>query len=434
MDPFSVGMVGIAILLVLFLIEVPVAFAMAIVGIAGFAWLVSPEASLEMLASNIFENFASYNMTVIPLFVFMGCLAFQIGMSSRLFDASHTLFGKVRGGLAMATIIACAAFAAICGSTNATAAAMGAVSLPQMKRYKYDDSLATGCVAAAGSLGIMIPPSALLIVFGVITEESIGKLFVAGILPGVLLAGLFMLTVMILCWRKPSIAPAGEDTSLGQKLASLGAVGEVLVLFIVVLGGLFSGWFSPTQAGGAGSVGVLLLGLARRRLTWRGFVEAAKDTLGITCMVMFILAGAMVFGRFIAVTQIPFMLSDWVGGLDMSPMMIMGLIVLLHLIGGCFMDGFALIVLTVPILLPTIKALGIDIYWFGIITVLIVEMGTITPPVGVNVYVIKAVSDNVPLTTIFRGIFPFLGALIAAVLLLMIFPEIVTFLPSFATY
>ena len=434
MTPFVVGMVGIAVLLVLFLIEVPVAFAMAIVGIVGFAWLVAPEAALEMLASNIFENFASYNMTVIPLFVFMGCLAFQIGMSSRLFDASHTLFGKVRGGLAMATIIACAAFAAICGSTNATAAAMGAVSLPQMKRYKYDDSLATGCVAAAGSLGIMIPPSALLIVFGVITEESIGKLFVAGILPGVLLALLFMLTVMIQCWRKPSIAPAGQGTSLGQKIASLGAVGEVLVLFLVVLGGLFSGWFSPTQAGGAGSAGVLILGLVRRRLTWRGFVEATKDTLGITCMVMFILAGAMVFGRFIAVTQIPFMLSDWVGGLDMSPMMIMGLIVLLHLIGGCFMDGFALIVLTVPILLPTIKALGIDIYWFGIITVLIVEMGTITPPVGVNVYVIKAVSDNVPLTTIFRGIFPFLAALIAAVVLLMIFPEIVTFLPSFATY
>jgi tripartite ATP-independent transporter DctM subunit len=373
-------------------------------------------------------------MTVIPLFVFMGCLAFQIGMSSRLFDASHTMFGKVRGGLSMATIIACAAFAAICGSTNATAAAMGAVSLPHMKRYKYDDALATGCVAAAGSLGIMIPPSALLIVFGVITEESIGKLFIAGILPGMLLAGLFMLTVLIQCWRNPALAPAGAPTSFRKKLASLGAVGEVLVLFVIVLGGLFSGWFSPTQAGGAGAAGVLLLGLVRRQLTWRGFVVAAKDTLVITCMVMFILAGAMIFGHFIAVTQIPFMLSDWVGGLDMSPMMIMGLIVLLHLVGGCFMDGFALIVLTVPILLPTIRALGIDLYWFGIITVLIVEMGTITPPVGVNVYVIKAVSDDVPLSTIFRGIFPFLAALIVAVILLMIFPGIVTWLPSFATY
>jgi len=434
MSPVAIGIVGIFILIVLFMIEFPVAFAMAFVGILGFAYIVSPSAGLEMLAMDIFENFSSYNLTVIPMFVFMGTIAFRIGMSTRLFNASHALFGKVRGGLAIATIMACAGFAAICGSTNATAAAMGTVSLPQMKRYKYDDSLATGCVAAAGSLGILIPPSALLIVFGVLTEESIGKLFIAGILPGILLAALFMLAVQILCTRNPNLGPPGPATTIKQKLGAISAVGEVLILFLLVLGGLFTGWFSPTQAGGAGAVGVLLLGLLRRQLSWKGFVEAGKDALLITCMVMFIVTGAMIFGHFMAVTQIPFVLSRWVGQLDLPPMVIMGLIVFVHLIAGCFMDGFALIVLTVPILLPLIKALGINIYWFGIIIVLIVEMGTITPPVGINVYVIKGVAGDIPLETIFKGIFPFLAALIVAVIILMVFPQIATFLPSFASY
>ena len=434
MDPITVGILGIVILIFLFVIEVPVAFAMTMVGLAGFAYLVSPNAALEMLAMDLFENFSNYNLTVVPMFVFMGCLAFEIGMSRTLFDASHAFFGRVRGGLAMATIMACAGFAAICGSTNATAAAMGAVSLPHMKRYGYDDSLATGSVAAAGSLGILIPPSALLIIFGIITEESIGKLFIAGVLPGILLAILFILTVAILCSRNHALAPLGKPTTLRQKYRAILAAGEVLILFILVLGGLFTGWFSPTQAGGAGAAGVLLLGLIRRTMNFRALVSAGKDTLLITCMVMFILAGAMIFGHFIAVTEIPFRLSDWVGGLTWPPMLIMAIIVLIHLIGGCFMDGFALIVLTVPIMLPMIKTLGIDIYWFGIIIVLIVEMGTITPPVGVNVYVIKGVAKDVPLETIFKGIFPFLLALILGVVILMIFPGIATFLPSFTSY
>ncbi len=434
MSPVSVGIIAIAFLILLFAIEFPVSFAMAFVGFMGFASLIGFSAGFDMLAIDIFESFYDYNLTVIPMFVFMGCVAFEIGVSARLFDASHAIFGKMRGGLAIAAIIASAGFAAICGSTNATAAAMGAVSLPHMKRYHYDDSLATGSVAAAGSLGILIPPSALLIVFGIMAEESIGKLFIAGVLPGVLLAALFVLTVQILCIKNPKIGPAGPSTSLRQKITAFAAVGEVLALFILVLGGMFTGWFSPTQAGGAGAAGVIVLGLLRRTLTWKGFLKAGKDALQITCMVMFIVAGAKIFGHFIAVTKIPFLLTDWVGQLDLPPMAIMGIIVLLHLIGGCFMDGFGLIVLTVPIMLPMIKALGFDIYWFGIIIVLIVEMGTITPPVGVNVYVIKGVAWDIPLETIFRGIIPFLGALVAAVVILMIFPQIVTFLPSIASY
>ncbi|MCF8144874.1 MAG: TRAP transporter large permease [Deltaproteobacteria bacterium] len=434
MDPVTVGILGILVLLFLFVIEFPVAFAMGFVGFLGFGYLVGFSAGLDMLAIDIFENFSSYNLTVIPMFVLMGTLAFEIGMSSRLFEASHAIFGKMRGGLAIAAIMASAGFAAICGSTNATAAAMGAVSLPHMKRYDYDDSLATGCVAAAGSLGILIPPSALLIVFGIMAEESIGKLFIAGVLPGLLLALLFILTVIILCHRNPSLAPAGPSTSLKEKLAAVSAVGEVLILFCLVLGGLFTGWFSPTQAGGVGAAGVLILGLVRGKLTWRGFVKAGKDALLITCMVMFIVTGAAIFSHFFAVTKIPFLLSDWVSQLNFPPMVIMGLIVLLHLIGGCFMDGFGLIVLTVPIMLPMIRALGFDVVWFGIIIVLIVEMGTITPPVGVNVYVIKGVAGDVPLETIFKGIFPFLLALIIAVIILMVFPQIATFLPAIATY
>lgn len=434
MSPVTIGIIGIVLLILLFAMEFPVSFAMAFVGFLGFGYLIGLGPGFEVLAIDFFESFSDYNLTVIPMFVFMGCIAFEIGMSARLFDASHAIFGKMRGGLAIAAIMACAGFAAICGSTNATAAAMGAVSLPHMKRYGYDDSLATGSVAAAGSLGILIPPSALLIVFGIMAEESIGKLFIAGVLPGLLLALLFVITVQILCIRNPGLGPAGASTSLKEKLTAVSAVGEVVALFVLVLGGLFTGWFSPTQAGGAGAAGVLLLGLLRRKLTWKALVKAGKDSLQITCMVMFIVAGAKIFGHFIAVTKIPFLLSDWVGQLALHPMLIMGIIVLLHLVGGCFMDGFGLIVLTVPIMLPMIKALGFDIFWFGIIIVLIVEMGTITPPVGVNVYVIKGVAWDVPLETIFKGILPFLAALIAAVIILMIFPQIVTFLPGIATY
>ena len=434
MSPVLIGILGIALLVLLFMIEFPVAFAMGFVGFLGFGCLIGFNAGLDMLAIDIFESFYSYNLTVIPMFVFMGSIAFEIGMSARLFDASHAIFGKMRGGMAIASIMACAGFAAICGSTNATAAAMGAVALPEMKRYKYGDSLATGVVAAAGSLGILIPPSALLIVFGIMAEESIGKLFIAGVLPGLLLASLFVITVVILCARKPELGPAGPATSLKQKLIAVSAVGEVLILFCLVLGGLFAGWFSPTQAGGAGAAGVIALGLIRRNLSLKGFIKAGKDTLLITSMVMFIVAGAMIFGHFIAVTKIPFLLSDWVSQLSLPPMIIMGIIVLFHLIGGCFMDGFGLIVLTVPIMLPMLRTLGFDVYWFGIIIVLIVEMGTITPPVGVNVYVIKGVAGDIPLETIFRGIMPFLAALIVAVIILMIFPQIATFLPSIATY
>jgi len=433
-SPVAIGLIGIVVLVLFFLLGMPVGFAMAFIGLGGFCFLVTPDAGLSLLARDVFSNFSAYSLTVIPMFIFMGSIAYASGMSRRLYDAGYTVFGQMRGGLAMATIASCAGFAAMCGSTNATAAAMGRVSLPEMKRYHYDDSLATGCVAAAGSLGILIPPSTIFIIYGIMTEQSIGKLFIAGVLPGVLLASLFIAVVVILCLRNPKLAPAGAPTSWKEKLAGLTGITEMLVLFALVIGGLFMGWFSPTQAGAAGAFGALLIGLGRRQLNWKGFLFAVKDALRISCMVIVIVTGAVIFGHFMAVAKIPLVLSDWVGGLPLPSAAIMGIIVLLYLVGGCFMDALALITLTVPIIYPVVLTLGFDPIWFGVIIVLVTEMGVITPPVGVNVYVIKGIAQDVPLETIFKGIFPFLAALIVTVGILMAFPQIATFLPSFALY
>lgn len=434
MSSVTIGIIGIVILLIIFLLRMPVGFAMAFVGFIGFSYLVSPEAGFSILARDVFHTFSSYSLTVIPMFVFMGSIAAASGMSRRLYDASYSLLGNLRGGLAIATVAGCAGFAAICGSTNATAAAMGRVSLPEMKRYNYADSLATGSVAAAGSLGILIPPSTIFIIYGIMTEQSIGKLFIAGVLPGLILATLFVLVIVLLCRHNPDLAPVGAATNWKEKMNGLAGVTETLVLFALVIVGLFFGWFSPTQAGGAGAAGALLIGLASRQLTWQGFLDAIKDALRITCMVMIIVTGATVFGHFMAVAKIPLVLADWVAGLPLPSMAIMGVIVLIYLLGGCFMDALALITLTIPIIYPVVLALGFNPIWFGVIIVLVTEMGVITPPVGVNVYVIKGIAEDVPLETIFKGILPFLLALVVTIGILMGFPQIATFLPSLTSY
>jgi len=433
-SPVTVGIIGIVILVLIFILSMPVGFAMAFVGLVGFCYLVSPQAGLSLLARDVFATFSSYSLTVIPMFIFMGSIAFAAGMSRRLYDASHTIFGQMRGGLVMATIAGCAGFAAICGSTNATTAAMGRVALPEMKRYNYDDSLATGSVAAAGSLGILIPPSTIFIVYGILTEQSIGKLFIAGVFPGLLLAILFVGVVFLLCWHNPALAPPGKPTSYKEKIAGLTGISEMVALFILVIGGLFLGWFSPMQAGAAGTAGALLIGLARRQLNWEGFLFAVKDTLKVTCEIVVIVTGAVILGHFIAVTKIPLILTDWVGGLPLPTAVVMGIIVLIYLFGGFFMDALAMITLTIPIIYPLVLALGFDPIWFGVIIVLVTEMGVITPPVGINVYVIKGIAEDVSLETIFKGVFPFLLALIIAAIILIAFPQIATFLPSLATY
>lgn len=430
MDPVHSGLIGIVVLVLLFLLRVPVAFAMAIVGFVGFSYLSSLHAGLKLLARDFFEQFSSFPLSAIPMFILMGSFAYASGIGKRLYDAAYTILGGLRGGLTMATVVASGFFAAICGSTAATAATIGKIALPEMKRYKYDDTLATGCLASAGTLGILIPPSTIFLVYGIMTEQSIGKLFVAGIVPGVILALLFMGVVGVLCWRNPTCAPAGGQTTLRAKARAFVGILEALILFGLVIGGLFFGWFTPTQAGGIGAAGAFAIGLLRRELNWRVFIDSTRDGLRTSCMILCVIAGATVFGHFMAVSTIPFILADWVGGLPLPPMAIVAVIVMIYLIGGCFMDAMALVVLTVPVFYPVVVRLGLDPIWFGVIIVLVSEMGVITPPVGVNVYVIKGIAPEIPLETIFKGIFPFLIAILLNTGIMMAFPKIALFLPS----
>lgn len=434
MSPTLIGIIGILVMVIVFMSRMPVAFVMAMIGYLGFSIMISEQGGLSLLSRAVYDVFSSYGLTTIPLFIFMGQLAFNSGISRRLYDTGYKFLGSTKGGLAMATVAACTAFGAVCGSSPATAATMATVGLPEMKRYKYSDELATGAVASGGGLGMIMPPSIVLIVYGILTEQSIGKLFVAGIIPAILVTILFIISIYIICRLNPEQGPAGEKFTWGQKMKSLLGMGETLAVFILVIGGLFIGLFTPTEAAAVGAFGVLAVSLIRRQLTWEGFVKSLYETLRTSCMVMMLIAGAVIFGKFLAVTRIPFNLAAWVGGFDLAPYMILTIIVLIYFFGGCFMDALALVMLTVPIFYPLVTGLGYDPIWFGLIIVMVTEMGVITPPVGINVYVVYGVAKNVigevPLESIFKGILPFLLAVIVGIIILMIFPQIILFLPN----
>jgi len=434
MNPIHVGIIGILVLIALLFLNFPVAFCMALVGLVGFAYLVSPAAALNIIIKDFYSVFSSYDLTVVPLFVFMGQILFYAGLSRKLYDAAFTWLGHLKGGLAMATVGACAFFASICGSTNATAATMASVALPEMKRLNYRDELATGTVAAGGSLGILIPPSTIFIVYGIMTEQSIGKLFMAGILPGILLSILFMLTIYIWVTLRPEIAPRVEKQGWKKRFMSLSGLVEVVVLFILVMGGLFLGVFTPTEAGAVGAFGGVLIPLVSGQLSWKGFVEGLYSSTRTTCMILMIVAGATVFGHFLAVTRIPSTLSGWVAGLPLPAWGIMLVIMFFFLIGGCFMDALGMILLTIPIFYPVAVAIGYDPIWFGVVIVLVTELGVITPPVGINVYVVSGIAKDVPLEVIFKGAFPFVLALCAYLIIMLLFPQIALYLPSFVAY
>jgi tripartite ATP-independent transporter DctM subunit len=435
MSPTFIGITGILIMILMFLTRMPVAFVMATVGFVGFSIVINTDAGLVLLSRNIYETFDSYDLTTIPLFILMGQLGFNSGISKRLYNAGYKFLGSIRGGLAMATVTACTAFGAVCGSSPATAATMATVGLPEMKRYNYNDELATGCVASGGGIGMIMPPSVVLIIYGILTEQSIGALFVAGIFPALLVTLLFILCIYIRCRISPEQGPKGEHFSWPQKMRSLLGLIETLIVFVLVIGGIFIGLFTPTEAAAIGAFGVLLIAVIRRQITWQGFVKSLMETLRTSCMVLMLIAGAVIFGKFLAVTRIPFEIAGWVSGLEISPVLVLGVILMIYFFGGCFMDALAFVTLTVPIFFPVVMELGYDPIWFGIIIVMVTEMGVITPPVGINVYVVYGVAKNVldegvPLEKIFKGIFPFLIAVIVGVLILIIFPQIIMFLPN----
>lgn len=432
MSVFIVGLIGIALFFGLLIIRMPIAYAMALVGFVGFSTLTSIPASFDMVAKEIYNTFTSYSLSVIAMFVWMGFLAYYSGIGTSLYVLAYRMMGHLPGGLAIATQAACAVFGAICGSNTATAATMAAIALPEMDKYNYDKSLSTASIAAGGVLGVMIPPSVIFILYGMATEQSVGTLFMAGIIPGILLMFLYMVTIYLLTLRNPSLGPTGPRSSWKDRIASLrGGLGEALIVFALSIGGLFAGWFTPTEAGAVGAGGVLFVSLFEKRLSWERLRKSLIDTTRTTAMIMLMIAGAIIFGRFMAISRVPFELADWAGSLPLPPFAIMGMILLIYFILGCFIDALALILLTIPIFFPVVvDTLGYDPIWFGVVVVLVVAMGVITPPVGMNVYIIKGVAPDIPLETIFKGIWPFLGAIIVCIILLMIFPEIATFLPE----
>lgn len=435
MSVFLVGLIGIAIFFCLVMVRMPIAYAMALVGFVGFSYLTSVPAALDMVAKELYNTFTSYSLSVIAMFVWMGFLAYYSGIGTSLYVFAYRMIGHLPGGLAIATQAACAVFGAICGSNTATAATMAAIALPEMDKYNYDKSLSTASIAAGGVLGVMIPPSVIFILYGTATEQSVGTLFMAGILPGILLTILNMGMIYLLTLRNPSLGPAGGKSSWKDRICSLGGgLGEALAIFILSVGGLFAGWFTPTEAGAVGAGGVLLVSLLERRLGWKNLKKSLFDTTRTTAMIMLMLAGAVIFGRFMAISRVPFELANWVGSLPLPSFAIMGMILLIYLILGCFIDALALILLTIPIFFPVVvDTLGYDPIWFGVVVVLVVAMGVITPPVGMNVYIIKGIAPEIPLETIFKGVWPFLITIVICLILLMVFPGLATYLPNLLT-
>ena len=430
MSPVTVGIIGIFFLFLLLALRMQIGFSMALVGFFGFTVLCSLEASFSILGMEAFKTGTAYSLTVIPLFILMGQFANHSRMGKEIYETVYRWLGFLPGGLSMATTGACAGFAAISGSSLATAATMGMVALPEMKRFKYDDSLATGCIAAGGTLGILIPPSTVLIIYGILTEQPIATLFIAGILPGLLLSGLFIVTIYALTKYKPSLGPPGPRFTMKEKIYSLKGTWSLLALFLLVIGGLYTGWFTPTEAAGVGAFGAFSITIIKRRLTWGNLRGSLTETAKTTAMVFVILIGANIFGYFLTVSQIPDQLSTWIGGLGLNRYVVMAMLILAYIVLGCFMEGLAIMVLTIPIVFPMVMDMGFDPIWFGIIITLVMEMSLITPPVGVNVFIISGVAKDVPMYTIFRGILPFWVAMLVCIIIILILPQIALFLPT----
>ncbi len=427
-----IGLIGIAALLIfLFLLELPVGFAMGVVGLAGLWYILTPEAALALVGAEIWVTFSKYGLSVIPLFILMGQICFYSGVNKSLYRTAYTWLGRTRGGLAMATILACAGFSAICGSNTATAATMTAVALPEMKKYHYQPILSSASIACGSTLGVIIPPSVVLIVYGIYTEQSIGKLFWGTAIPGLIVTVLFCLTVYFLCLVRPEMGPGGPKTSILEKIRAIPGAFEMIIIFSLVMIGLYTGAYTPTEAGAAGALIALVMGLVRRKLSWEGFIASIVDTLKVTCMIIVIVTGAVIFGRFLTISRLPFDIADFVAGLPVQPWVIMLAILAIYAVAGSVMDALGFLLVSIPIFLPVVMKMGYDPIWFGVTLTLVTTMGAITPPVGISAYVVAGMDKEIPLGTVFKGVVWFLPAYLIAAALMMMYPQIVLFLPQF---
>jgi tripartite ATP-independent transporter DctM subunit len=425
------GLAGLAAFLVLALLRVPMAFAMGIVGFFGFAYKVNFAAASAMIAQTTYETGLAYTLSVIPLFILMGNFVVRARMSEELYHAAYTFLGHRRGGLAMSTIVASAAFGSICGSSIATAATFAKVAYPSMRKFGYKDTLAAGSIAAGGTLGILIPPSVIMVIYGIMTETNIGKLFIAGILPGLVATALLCLAVSWITWRDPQAGPPGEKSPWSARLEALKRVWPVLALFIVVIGGIYGGVFTATEGAGIGAGGAFVFALARRALTWKALVEVLVESVRTTSMLFMILIGALVFANFINYTTMPADLRGFVVQFSLHPIMVVVAICAIYVVLGTAMEELSMILLTVPLFFPVVTALGYDPIWFGIIIVIVVQIGLVSPPVGMNIFVVKSLLKHVTMGTMFRGVTPFNFALVALLAIVVAFPELSTFLPRF---
>jgi len=426
-------LLSILILVFMFIVlfcGMPIGFAMGLSAVLGTLLLIDAQAAFSLLGQTAYDTAVTYNLSVVPMFVLMGYIAGGAGLSEALYRACNAWLGHRRGGLALATIGGCGAFAAICGSSIATAATMAQIALPEMRRYNYDDRLATGAVAAGGTIGILIPPSIIMVIYGLLTETSISKLFLAGFLPGLLTVAGFMLTITIMTRINPRLGPRAEPAPMVVKLAALRSVWGPVLLFLLVIGGLYFGVFSPTEAAGIGAVGAFALGVLNRGFDGEALRQALLDTVRTTAMIFTILIGAILFNNFLILASMPNLVSGWITGLPLGKLAILLVIIGMYFVLSCLLDSLAMILLTIPIVFPIVSALGYDPVWFGIIIVMVVELGLITPPIGMNVFVIKGIAREVPLYTIFRGVTPFIVAQIILIAVLIAFPEIALWLPS----
>ncbi len=431
MEPVVAGLLSVVVLLISILVSrIPVGFAMAVIGLGGYALIMGPGPAMSMLGGEVWSVFSNYGLTVIPFFILMGQICFYSGVNERLYKAVYAWFGHIRGGIAIATVLACAGFSAICGSNTATAATMSTVALPQMRQYGYKAILSAGAVAAGSTLGVLIPPSVVLIVIGLQTGESIGRLFMGGLLPGLLLMALFVATISVLCRRNPAWGPVGPRTGWKARFAALPGSVEILVLFALVMGGLFYGLFTPTEAGAAGAAIALMISMVTGNMSVDKFRESVSDTLRISSMIMVILLGAVIYGKFLAITNLPFAVAEWITGLAVPPVVIILLICAIYAVGGMIMDALALLLVTIPIFFPVVQAMQYDPIWFSVLITVVTTMGAITPPVGVTAFVVAAAVPEGGVNTVFRGVSYFLAAYVLCVTLLLIFPAIVTWLPS----